>query len=83
MPLNSLTLNSPSAAATRSADEVEGPGAADVSPKYFSNAPEKIIHEIIIIYIIYYMYLPGLRIIHTKILSKYANYRVIQQYIQV
>lgn len=50
MPLNSLSLNSPSAAAIRSADKVEGPGAVDISPKYFSNAPEKIIHEIIIIF---------------------------------
>lgn len=45
MPLNCLPLNSPSAAAIRSADEVEGPVAVDLSPKYFSNVPEKIIHE--------------------------------------
>lgn len=25
-----------------SADEVDGPGAAEVAPKYFNNAPEKI-----------------------------------------
>lgn len=50
MPLNCLTLNSPSAAAIRSADEVEGPAAVGVSPKYLSEAPDKIIHEIITIF---------------------------------
>ena len=31
-------------AAVMSADEVDGPGAVEVPPKYFNNAPEKIIY---------------------------------------
>ena len=31
-------------AAVMAVDEVDGPGVAEVGPKYFNNAPEKIIH---------------------------------------
>lgn len=46
--INNKSLTLFQLAAVESAEEVDGPGAAQVAPKYFKDTPEKITHQIII-----------------------------------